>query len=100
MRRALRHYKLLGIKNNIPFLLGIIQHPSFLEGKLHTGFLEQHPVLFEEREMPEGEMAAIAAAVLEKSRNVHAEQQPETTGRTHGAWKLGSHAPSWSTEWR
>jgi acetyl-CoA carboxylase biotin carboxylase subunit len=42
LRAALRAYPVLGIRTNIPFLLRLIDLPAFAEGRLHTGFLDEH----------------------------------------------------------
>jgi acetyl-CoA carboxylase biotin carboxylase subunit len=46
MKRALDEFALLGVRNNIEFLRRVISADDFLVGKLHTGFLDQHPELF------------------------------------------------------
>ena len=38
---ALRQYIVLGIRTNIPFLLGILQHPAFKAGAVDTSFLDR-----------------------------------------------------------
>ena len=100
MDRALRHYKLLGIKNNIPFLLAIIKDPSFRRGDLHTGFLEEHRGLFHEQAMADGHIAAIAVAALEqrKGSSPTDEGTPASTARGD-AWKLAGRGSSWSKVW-
>jgi 3-methylcrotonyl-CoA carboxylase alpha subunit len=42
LRAALRAYPVLGIHTNIPFLLRLIDLPAFAEGRLHTGFVDEH----------------------------------------------------------
>ncbi len=42
MRRALEEYRLEGLTTNIPFLRRLLDHPSFVEGDMHTGFIEEH----------------------------------------------------------
>jgi 3-methylcrotonyl-CoA carboxylase alpha subunit len=37
---ALRQFPVLGIITNIPFLIRVLQHPSFRSGEMHTGFLD------------------------------------------------------------
>ncbi len=37
---ALRRYPILGIRTNIPFLIGVLEHPAFTEGSLDTAFLD------------------------------------------------------------
>ena len=102
MTRALRHYKLLGIKNNILFLLAIIQHPGFKSGALHTGFLEEHPALFEEQPLADGQIAAIAAAVLEQRKSSTRDHNGAGFAPASKAspWKLISSPQSWRREWQ
>jgi 3-methylcrotonyl-CoA carboxylase alpha subunit len=42
LRAALRAYPVLGIRTNIPFLLRLVDLPAFAEGRLHTGFVDEH----------------------------------------------------------
>ena len=37
---ALRQYPILGVRTNIPFLIGLLQHPRFVAGDLDTGFID------------------------------------------------------------
>jgi 3-methylcrotonyl-CoA carboxylase alpha subunit len=37
---ALRAFPVLGIITNIPFLIRVLEHPSFRSGEMHTGFLD------------------------------------------------------------
>ncbi len=45
--RALQEFRIRGVKTNIPFLENVIRHPVFRAGETTTGFLDQHPELFE-----------------------------------------------------
>lgn len=47
MGRALEEIKVNGLKTNIRFLENIIHHPDFVSGNYHTGFIADHPELFE-----------------------------------------------------
>ncbi|MEO8795931.1 MAG: pyruvate carboxylase, partial [Daejeonella sp.] len=47
MNRALREFRIRGVKNNIQFLENIINHPAFIEGKTTVNFIQNHPELFE-----------------------------------------------------
>jgi len=38
---ALRSYAILGIRTNIPFLIGILEHRAFVEGTIDTRFLDR-----------------------------------------------------------
>jgi len=46
MHRALREFRIRGVKNNIPFLENLITHPDFREGKATVNFIQEHPELF------------------------------------------------------
>ena len=47
MERALREFRVRGVKTNIPFLLNVIEHRDFLEGRTTTRFLDETPELFQ-----------------------------------------------------
>ena len=47
MERALEEYRIRGVKTNIPFLLNVVTHPTFLEGQCTTRFIDQTPELFQ-----------------------------------------------------
>ncbi len=46
MHRALREFRVRGVKNNIPFLENLITHQGFIEGKATVGFIQENPELF------------------------------------------------------
>jgi 3-methylcrotonyl-CoA carboxylase alpha subunit len=50
-----------GVQNNIDLLLSTLEHPAFLAGALHTGFLDEHAIVDELASLPD-EALAIAAA--------------------------------------
>lgn len=47
MNRALREFRVRGVKTNIPFLLNVLENPRFLTGSLDTYFIDEHPELFQ-----------------------------------------------------
>ena len=47
--RALREFRIRGVKTNIAFLLNLIDHPTFKSGSATTTFIDQTPELFEFR---------------------------------------------------
>lgn len=49
MDRALREFRIRGVKTNIPFLLNIIRHEVFKNGKATVSFIQDHPELFQMR---------------------------------------------------
>ena len=44
--RALREFRIRGVKTNIPFLENVVNHPEFQAGRTTTGFLAERPELF------------------------------------------------------
>ncbi|MCS7026382.1 MAG: pyruvate carboxylase [Bryobacteraceae bacterium] len=46
MDRALREFRIRGVKTNIPFLENVVNHPKFQRGEVTTSFLEDHKELF------------------------------------------------------
>ena len=46
MDRALREFRIRGVKTNIPFLDNLILHPTFIAGKATTTFIDHTPELF------------------------------------------------------
>lgn len=47
MERALREFRIRGVKTNIPFLLKTLSHPTFTAGDCTTRFIDETPALFE-----------------------------------------------------
>ncbi|GMT10714.1 hypothetical protein PFISCL1PPCAC_2011, partial [Pristionchus fissidentatus] len=47
MIRALREFRIRGVKTNIPFLLNVLQQPTFLDASVDTYFIDEHPELFQ-----------------------------------------------------
>ncbi len=43
MSRALREFRIRGVKVNIPFLINLINHPVFKEGQATVNFIKDHP---------------------------------------------------------
>ena len=46
MDRALREFRIRGVKTNIPFLENVVNHPRFRAGDVTTSFLDESPELF------------------------------------------------------
>ncbi|MBU5312782.1 pyruvate carboxylase [Tissierella carlieri] len=47
VKRALKEVKIRGVKTNIPFLINVLNHEDFLNGKCDTGFISHNPELFD-----------------------------------------------------
>ncbi len=46
MDRALREFRIRGVRTNIPFLENVVNHPKFQAGEVTTSFLDETPGLF------------------------------------------------------
>lgn len=46
MERCLQEFRVRGVKTNIPFLINLVTHPTFLSGECTTRFLDETPDLF------------------------------------------------------
>jgi pyruvate carboxylase len=46
MLRSLQEFRIRGVKSNIPFLINLVQHPSFVLGECTTRFIDETPELF------------------------------------------------------
>jgi len=47
MHRALSEFRIRGVKHNIPLLRRIVAHEAFAKGAIDTGFLANHPDLYQ-----------------------------------------------------
>lgn len=47
MERCLQEFRIRGVKTNIPFLIALITHPTFLSGNSTTRMIDLSPELFE-----------------------------------------------------
>lgn len=45
--RALQEMRIRGVKTNIPFLINVLHHPTFIAGKCYTTFIEETLELFQ-----------------------------------------------------
>ncbi len=46
MDRCLHEFRIRGVKTNIPFLISLVNHPTFLDGQCTTRFIDETPELF------------------------------------------------------
>jgi pyruvate carboxylase subunit A len=68
MRRALLEYGIAGVTTNIAYHLALIDEPDFVDGKLTTHFIPDHPQLVERAEHWEQERAKFAGALRDPAR--------------------------------
>ena len=85
MQRALREYRIEGIKTNIAFFLDVLDDPEFRKGDFDTSFIER----FKRGERPplqqaELDFAALAAALVHSTRSAPI----ESTSEAASAWKV------------
>ena len=45
--RTLQEMRIRGVKTNIPFLINVLHHPTFVAGECYTTFIEETPELFQ-----------------------------------------------------
>lgn len=50
MTRALREFRIRGVKTNIKFLENVINHPTFIDGKVTVNWIKETPALFKIRQ--------------------------------------------------
>ncbi len=50
MTRTLTEFRIRGVKTNIPFLINLVNHPKFIDGKTTVNFIGEHPELFKIRQ--------------------------------------------------
>jgi acetyl-CoA carboxylase biotin carboxylase subunit len=89
MRRALREYRVLGVRTTVPFSLWLLDQPAFQSGAFHTSFLDE--VLqqragesFSATSADDEDAAAIAVA-LHLTRRIAAPGAGAFAGATTGA---------------
>jgi 3-methylcrotonyl-CoA carboxylase alpha subunit len=59
---ALRRFPILGVRTNIAFLIRVLEHPAFRDGRLHTGFVDEHLASLLETVEPSEQVLAVANA--------------------------------------
>ena len=47
IERCLQEFRIRGVKTNIPFVLKLITHPTFIKGECYTRFIDETPELFD-----------------------------------------------------
>jgi propionyl-CoA carboxylase alpha chain len=61
MREALNAFYIRGVSHNIPFVAAVLQHPRFVSGRVHTGFIaEEYPGGFNPADAPHDDPAFLA----------------------------------------
>src|SRR3984893_1909863 len=81
MDRALREFRIRGVKTNIPFVENVVNHPKFRAGDVTTSFLDESPELFRFR--TRGDRATkllsyLGDVILNGNPEVKGKKAPET----------------------
>ena len=78
--RALREFRIRGVKTNIQFLENVVNHAAFQEGRVTTGFLEETPELFRflpRRDRANRLLSFIGDTIVNGNPTVNGEDRPE-----------------------
>ncbi|MGH8183377.1 MAG: acetyl/propionyl/methylcrotonyl-CoA carboxylase subunit alpha [Rhodanobacteraceae bacterium] len=93
MREALAECEIVGPKSNVAFLERLVRHPTVVEGRIDTGYLDRHLDEFIAGETaPDAHMvfAAAVAALLRDERHVAGEAaDPNSPWNRADAWRIG-----------
>ena len=100
LENALRDSYIEGVKTNLPYLIRVLSHPSYITGKFDTGFLDTNTAaLTVSNEPADEEMLGLACLylLLERKREAaiirHPERQdPNSPWRHLLTWRLNHHA--------
>jgi acetyl-CoA carboxylase biotin carboxylase subunit len=93
MLHALRETVVLGVGTPVSFLIEVLEHPDFIEGRTHTGFLDEHGFLDKPaaaRKLPDEVL--IAAALFQPKKAITSEEKngSSTPWTEIGSWQIGS----------
>ncbi len=79
--RALREFRIRGVKTNIPFVENVVNHPTFQAGRTTTRFLDETPELFQFRKRRDRAtklLSYIGHVIVNGNETVKGRPQPET----------------------
>ena len=88
---ALETYEIVGVATNLSLFRAILRHPAFLEGDLHTGFLEVHAadLLVSEPTAEDQDVVWAAAALALVTAEVEAAATSSSPWALADGWRLG-----------
>lgn len=90
MQRALGEYKIGGVRTTLPFFQVLLSHPAFIEGNLHTHFIDENQLIkgLEEESEKSDTVPLIAAAL----NHFYETQKPKPEAyRKRSLWKNSQH---------
>ena len=85
---ALRRFAILGLRTNVAYLRGVLEHPRFVAGGTTTGFLaEEHDALLDRIRDPSVDPTNLLAALAAVATSRHASgARPRPEGATSDPW--------------
>jgi acetyl-CoA carboxylase biotin carboxylase subunit len=86
-RRALREYRVRGIKTSLSFFRAVMDDPDFIDGSYDTGFLSPERMLKLTREDHNDDVAILAAAIAAFERDSQAKRSAASGEGRGGRWK-------------
>jgi acetyl/propionyl-CoA carboxylase alpha subunit len=93
MKRALSEYVIVGVQTNIPFHLQLLDDPRFVNGEVHTGFLDSEFKMDEpEADGGHDRVALLVAAVMSHERRSRNGAQPAVLNGPADQWRESGHA--------
>lgn len=75
-----------GVTNNRAFLLRVLNHPAFIEGKVTTKFIAAHHAILMKHDLAAADAAAFAAAFLLFGEGIAAPKAVGEASVEHSAW--------------
>jgi pyruvate carboxylase len=84
MDRALREFRIRGVRTNIQFLENVVNHPDFQAGSTTTSFIEDHPSLFRftpRRDRATKLLVYVAGVIVNENPEVRNRPRPRNAAR-------------------
>jgi propionyl-CoA carboxylase alpha chain len=98
MRDTLNAFVIRGISSNIPFQAALVQHPRFIAGDFHTGFIaEEFPKGFHPQDLVHKQPLLLAAAAA-YARRRYINRAVQITGQLKGHQRRVD--PDWVVQFR
>src|SRR5580765_5441541 len=80
--RALREFRIRGVKTNLSFLENVLNHPTFAAGKAHTTFIDETPELMQypaRRDRATRILRYVASTIVNGHPTVRGKPKPPTS---------------------
>jgi len=88
LANALETAEIAGVKTNLAFLIAALRHPSFIEGRIDTGFIDRHKSELMPAASGAPEEALLFAALFQLLKRRAATNGPSPWNQLDG-WRLG-----------